>query len=77
MEIVVWVLVAFIGYLVIGNIVACCMKLRGHIMTDTEHDFKIVIALWPAPVILGVLEALIKIVTFPFGGIYRFMDKRK
>lgn len=46
-------------------------------MTDTEHDFKIVIALWPAPVVLFILESLIKIVTFPFGGIYRFMEKRK
>lgn len=77
MEIVLWVIVAFIGYLVIGNIIACCMKLRGHVMTDTEHDFKILIALWPFAVMVSSMEILIKIVGFPFGGIYRFMEKHK
>lgn len=77
MEILVWVLVAFIGYLVIGNIVACCMKLRGSVMTETEHDFKIVIALWPCPVALFIGEMLITIIGLPFGAVYRFMEKRK
>ena len=77
MEILAWVGICSVAYLVIGNIVACCMKLAGHCMTDTEHDFKVTIALWPAPVIIGLIECFIKIVTFPFGGIYRFMEKRK
>lgn len=75
MEIAIWIAVGIIAYVIIGNIVACCMSLAGHIMTETEHDFKVTIALWPAPLALWVMEGFIAVITFPFGGIYTWIKK--
>lgn len=75
MEIAIWVAVGVIAYVCIGNVVACCMSLAGHIMAETEHDFKVTIALWPAPLVLWLMEGFIAVITFPFGGIYTWIKK--
>lgn len=77
MIIVGYIILGIIGYLLIGNIIACCMKLAGHHMTTCEDDFKVIIALWPAPVALFLAEGLVTIITLPFGRVYKWMEKWK
>lgn len=77
MEIAIWIAVGVIAYVIIGNVVACCMSLAGHCMTETEteKDFKVIIALWPAPLTLWLMEGFVAVITFPFGGIYSWIKK--
>lgn len=66
-----------LAYLLIGLVTASFMQWKGSMMIDGEKDFKVIISLWPAPVMLWLMENFIMIVTYPFGLMFRVIKVQK
>ena len=77
MEVLAYVGIGIVAYFIIGNIVACCMKLAGHSDIRNEEDFKIVVALWPAPILISIGEMLVYLIGNPSSKIYKWTTKWK
>lgn len=77
MSIALWVVVGLVAYLIVGIIIASIMKAFDHDMAQHRNEFMVTSVLWPAPLMLWIIEGIIWVIGTPAGYIFDLIEKWK